>query len=140
MTSFDQSAAIAAMPLAACRPVRIYAFVVALLGLDMLLLPAWIAPMAFTDPVLAAMLEISWVLRGLGLSCLALGAVLWLLAPTRAVGIAPLLAFAAGVSTLVLLGIGWGNLTLRGEVALLLVAATDIGFGLWMRLALRGQD
>lgn len=140
MTSFDQSTPLAAMPFAAYRPVRIYAVILALLGLDMLLLPAWIAPMAFTDPVLAAMLEISWVLRGLGLSCLALGAVLWLLAPTRAAGIAPLLAFAAGASTLVLLGIGWGHLSLAGEVALLLAATTDIGCGLWMRRALRGQD
>ena len=140
MTSFDQSTPLAATPAAAQRPVRIYAVIVALLGLDLLLLPAWIAPRAFVDPMLAAMLEITWALRCLGLSCLALGAVLWLLARTSAVGVAPLLAFAAGASTLVLLGIGWGHLTLAGEGALLLVAATDIGCGLWMRRALRGQD
>lgn len=140
MTSFDQSAPLAEMPIAAQRPVRIYAAIVALLGLDLLLLPGWIAPLAFADPVVAAMLKIGWLLRGLGLSCVALGAVLWLLSRSGAVAVAPLLAFAAGASTLVLLGIGWDHLTLVGKVALLLVAATDIGFGLWMRRAVRGQD
>jgi hypothetical protein len=140
MTSFDQSGLPAEIPAAAHRPVRIYAVIVALLGLDLLLLPAWIAPLAFVDPLVAVMLEIAWLLRGLGLSCLALGAVLWLLARSSAAGVAPLLAFAAGASTLVLLGIGWGHLTLAGEAALLLAAATDIGCGLWMRRALRGQD
>ncbi len=118
------------------RPVQIYAGVVGLLGLDLLLLPAWIAPLAFADPALAGLVQIDWLLRGLGGSCLVLAAILMILARTPAAGIAPLLAFAAGVSTLALLAIGWGHLSLAGEGALLLIAASDIGFGLWMRRAL----
>lgn len=133
MTSIDNPA-LAGNP--SRRPVQIYAVVVGLLGLDLLLLPAWIAPLAFADPALAGMVQIDWLLRGLGGSCLALAAILMILARTAAAGIAPLLAFAAGFSTLALLAIGWGHLSLAGEVGLLLVAASDIGFGLWMRRAL----
>lgn len=140
MTSLDQRARFAPIPAAAQRPIRIYAAIVALLGLDLLLLLAWIAPLAFVDPLVAAMLEINWLLRALGLSCLVLGGVLWLLARTEAARLAPLLAFAAGASTLALLAIGWGHLSLAGEAALLLVAITDIGCGLWMRQALRLRD
>ncbi len=107
---------------AAQRAVRIYAMIVALV---------------FADPQLVAIPAITWLIRGLGLSCFALGGVLWLLSRSHAVGLAPLLAFAAGACTLALLGIGWGHLTLWGMLWLLLVAATDIGCGLWMRRLLR---
>jgi hypothetical protein len=140
MTLTEQSAAFAALPATSRRPVRIYAIIVGVVGADPLLVPGMIASLAFVNPQLAAMPAITWLLRGLGLSCVALGCLLWLLSRARAVRYAPFLGFAAGACTLALLGIGWGHLTLLGMAWLLLVAATDIGCGLWMRWALRGQD
>ncbi|MDG5494643.1 hypothetical protein [Niveispirillum sp. BGYR6] len=122
------------------RAVRIYAVIVALVGADALFLPMLEPALVFADPQLVAIPAITWLIRGLGLSCFALGGVLWLLSRSHAVGLAPLLAFAAGACTLALLGIGWGHLTLWGMLWLLLVAATDIGCGLWMRRVRRRQD
>jgi len=137
MTLTEQSAPFAAPPAARLRPVRIYAVIVGVVGTDPLLVPGVIASLAFIDSQLAAMPAITWLLRGLGLSCLALGCLLWLLSRTRAVRYAPFLGFAAGACTLALLGMGWGHLTLLGMLWLLVIAATDIGCGLWMRRALR---
>ncbi|MQP67179.1 hypothetical protein GE253_17780 [Niveispirillum sp. SYP-B3756] len=127
-------------PTDARRPVRVYAVIAALVGADALLMPMLEPALVFADPQFVAIPAIHWLVIALGLSCFALSGTLWWLSSSKFVGLAPLLGFAAGACTLALLGIGWSHLTLWGMSWLMVAAATDIGCGLWMRQALRGQN